>query len=390
MKQKIRTVIFLAACAVCVSILWKHTHSVQAPKQAQTGGAQAAKKETGQTLEFPAEYKEKVSDKLSFNASVDTGDADLNQIGCRKATIQKFDEKTVKNCFLDPDVKYDSDTGRESGWEGTDVISKIYNHEGVGFLNFWENGFLYSSPLMDDIWNLMSASYGDTKTNYKYQFSKDLDLDGFSKQDALKALTELLGRQGVAAKQWKAVESYTLDAASMGRQEKNLISDGSIDLNMEQGHGKWRRREEGYYFFIEECVDGVPLVPARTLANMGNSWSAPTDNYTYITRDGVAGFRLCDWFEAKEGDGHYKLAPFDDVIQSLKAKYGSQLIDDSVCVEKLKLYLYPISMGKGVYMLRPVWICRAVFRTPGEDGGTGYESLAALDAVTGAELEELK
>ena len=390
MKQKIKTGLFLAACVVCVSVLWRHTHLKFEPKQDKTDHTQAAKDEKTQAPEFPATYKENVSKHLSFDATVDTGNADVGRIGCRTATMQKFEEESLKKSFLDPDVSYDVSKSRETDWEETDVVSTSYEKESVGLLRVWKTGFRYSKiPLMMDVSDLMSTAYGLKGINYQYQFSKDTELEGFLRQDAWEKASEIIQQQGINQGQWKLAESYTLDAASMNRQEKKLISEGSIDLKKENGHGKWRRKEEGYFFFIEECVDGLPLVPAKTLTDMGNSWGYPTNQIVYVTRDGIAGLHISNWFEVGEDAGYYTLAAFHDIVEALESKYENQLTKECVCIEKMKLYLYPISRGKGSFQLYPVWICTARMRMSEKDK-IGREERIALDAVTGEELEELQ
>lgn len=388
MKQKIKTGLFLAACVVCVSILWRHTHLKFEPKQDKTDHTQTAKDEKTQAPEFPATYKENVSKHLLFDATVDTGNADVGRIGCRTAIMQKFEEESMKKSFLDPDVTYDVQKGREIDWEETDVISTIYEKEGVSLLSVWETGVQYSKiPLMMDVNDLMSAAYGLKGINYQYQFSKDLELDGFSRLDAWEKVVGIIEKLGMEQGTLKIADSYTLDVVSMDKQEKKLIKQGNIDKG--KGHGKWRRREEGYFFFIEECVDGLPLVPAKTLTDMGNSWGYPTNQIVYVTRDGIAGLHISNWFEVGEDAGYYTLAAFHDIVEALESKYENQLTKECVCIEKMKLYLYPISRGKGSFQLYPVWICTARMRMSEKDK-IGREERIALDAVTGEELEELQ
>ena len=121
----------------------------------------------------------------------------------------------------------------------------------------------------------------------------------------------------------------------------------------------WSEEDEGYHYYITQSWEGIPIYNGAYV-NQDEKTEAPME--IYQTREGIRYARMDRWFQIEPGDKSFRLAAFEDVMDTLEIvlekRCSAEREGNPLTVEKAALYLFAVETDvEGLYDLEPVWVC---------------------------------
>ena len=273
--------------------------------------------------------------------------------------------------------------------EGEQAPIAVYEDEGNSFA-VSENDFYFVGQEAHYIWN---AFYPDRATDeYNAElYSVDADLNFMSRKAAWEQLKEELQKAGVDMSHAVSRITYSLDWETLQQEESCVDVNGSVcEEELKPG---WSEEDEGYHYYITQSWEGIPIYNGAYV-NQDEKTEAPME--IYQTREGIRYARMDRWFQIEPGDKSFRLAAFEDVMDTLEIvlekRCSAEREGNPLTVEKAALYLFAVETDvEGLYDLEPVWVC-TLAEERADLGERAYTSrfCVPIHAVTAEEMEEVE
>lgn len=392
-KRIYKPVLLLLACIAVGSFLYSRRHAEYDWTADTDTGLDST--ETGQqtqaqqTAEFPERYVKEVDDTLVFDAKIDAGSFHASSAYQSSiASYAVFDEKRIEEYFLAGEESV-SRTVYEKNYYGplSNLIDlTIYENEDIQ-LNISAYNFSY---MKEDPWKYMINAFNADTNSEQYNadcYSVSSDLDFMDREAAWKEVQQGIEALGIDASQMDVLTIYSLDWQTMQREERCIdVNGNTVD---EEKNPEWTQRDEGYYYYISQFWEGLPVATWASTEIVQNIDAAIS---IYQTIDGFVDFNLESWWQIVPQDTERYLASIDTIMAVIEEKYTGTIHTNSLTVTDAKLCVLPLATGtENVFNLEPVWIC--TLEEQGEDADIGsyvqYHYIP-IHAVTAEELVALE
>lgn len=379
-KNIIKWILILAVIALMAGIMWKH-------KNTAAGNHTAAAVGTAEQVTFPEEVKEQVTDNFSYDAKI-TLEKDFDSASCHVATasVQQMNKDGWKKLFLKEDRTWSEEEDTTTDREENVIPETIYTDEDGSVLYLSdEDGMYYQYPDMKYIEQIFDISPYATIKN---EFSLENELPGKSRQQAEEEVKDTLAQLGVKKDEVVVKESYALDLETIKRKEQEYV--GINAVAEEEKNPSWEAGDEGYYMFLEQKVQGLPIFTAGKVQDFELNGIGQSDVEVFDTGKGIKRLSVSNWFDVTFGEEVYQLLPFEEIMKTMNQRMEHIEGDGKMTVTECRLYEYPQLVNEKEYQLRPVWICTVSISQKGEEAVDADKIYIPIDAVTGEEVLDME
>ncbi len=340
--------------------------------------------------EFPRRYQKKVDEKLKFDVEVvcDEGIAEKG-IPKANASVVSLNQQSLYEYFMGESGNVQKEIiDNYADIDGTTGILTSYTDDKGSELWVADKESVYGEALTDYIYNSFCVDKNADEYNAE-KYSKTSDLSFMSRTKAWDVLKDSMEKMNIDLSNARENAVYSLDAATLQEEESCIDVEGNVVE--EEKKPDWSEDDEGYYYFLGQQVEGVPLYEEYTVGRGEGMELETSPLKIYQTANGISYFNISRWFSIQEQEERYKLAPFEEIMNVLEEKYTGTVKTNPLTVKKAVLYEYPINMEDNTYTLIPVWICSLAEEIPDMEGGT-YTSYfrVPINAITGEEMPELE
>lgn len=248
-----------------------------------------------------------------------------------------------------------------------------------------EDGMYYQYPDMKYIEQIFDISPYATIKN---EFSLENELPGKSRQQAEEEVKDDLAQLGVKKDEVVVKESYALDLETIKRKEQEYV--GIDAVAEEEKNPSWETGDEGYYMFLEQKVQGLPIFTAGKVQDFELNGIGQSDVEVFDTGKGIKRLSVSNWFDVTFGEEVYQLLPFEEIMKTMNQRMEHIEGDGKMTVTECRLYEYPQLVNEKEYQLRPVWICTVSISQKGEEAVDADKIYIPIDAVTGEEVLDME
>ncbi len=386
---------FFFICFILLGILWYRTHlpyysvyekSYNLDTVIESKEDSINKKNIDELpVEFPKRVEREVSEDFSYNADIIVGDKfDKNQFYQCTAVLRKPDPQKWMDFFQVDSENWEISEKETGGTRHGGLKKEIDCFSKTGDVLYigWDN-VLYAVDDMKYINHTFNQNlYSPTKNNDL--FSKDSDLPFENREENWNYLKENLSKLDIFLDESVVISVYSLDLNTLQEQEEVRFLDGNF--RAEEKNPLWNSRDEGYYYFLMQEYQGLPIFKYESTAK----WEKEDDRTTsaieiYCTEAGIRRIWLEYWFDFQKTDQKISLAPFDKIMETIDKKYGSVKQDYEMIVTECRLMLYPKNIGKEKLEVLPVWLCTI------ESDDPYFKTIyLSIHAVTAEEVYEME
>ncbi|MBO5303505.1 MAG: hypothetical protein J6A92_05590 [Lachnospiraceae bacterium] len=354
--KKQKPIILSACCILTVLFLYNH---IQAGKEIITSETSADSIEN-ENIEFPTEYKKDVSSTLCFDADVVVPkDVDVNNIYWGTATSAPLDSKKI-NTYLfgnSTDVMREKNTKENPAVnrQGEEIDWEIAEDENGRYMLLEENSYLSFSddPEYTYIENCIWSDKRGGSDNLDVYSTTD-NLDFMERTQAKENIKQAFLEMGIDTEHTQCT-SYAMDLETMKTQENILMQENAMETS--DKNPKWDKLQEGYYFFMRQTFQGLPVY-AITDVNRG-IWDNPADSplQIFYNSQGVAGISILNYFKMEKSEEKMQLASFDKIVDTIEEKYEDIINANKLTVKRMELVEFPVYKKDGIYQMQPIWMC---------------------------------
>lgn len=374
----------VVVCMTAVAVLWSRTHMTYSTENDTTG--EAAEMES---VEFPLEVKETVSQGLSWDAEIIVGDTfDTENFYQSTATMFCPDEEIWKRFFIQG----------EAGWEESEMeySSRNGKNMGIGVACQRQNGdvlyvtdvdALYADSGMVYVYNVYDINTYSPGYNMDL-FSMDADLGFQSREENKAKVWEELELLGINMQGAEITSEYSLDFVTLKEQEEQKTELG--DIEQEERKDLWSEADEGYYYYVEQKYQGLSVYKDAIIEDYQVQEERVPLNI-YSTASGINYISIKYWFDFEQSEEKMSFVSFDRIKDVIRKKYEKTDLAEPLIVRNCELVAYPLEIEENTYSIIPVWICTIAMQCTDSDG-EGFEQniYVPINAVTGEEMFEME
>jgi len=387
-KRAIKAVCFGVVCVAVGIFLYSRMHvdyltETQKHRSKSTAGAESMEENKEKSpIVFPEKFQKEVSELLNFDVEVVVSeDFNPQNFHIATATRSPVDEETVCSYFIKKDENITSTVYENyMDFDGYKTPITIYENENKD-IAIADYDFTYSTnPQMNYIHNSFYVGCSDYYNAYRY--SKEDSLGFMNRDAAWNAVITAMEKIGVDMSAAVSQVTYSLDMETMSKEEKCFDMDGNEIL--EEKNPSWSKEDEGYYYYITQSNQGLPLYTGVTLET-DEETVAPLE--IFQNESGIQFVNLMRWFDIEEQEEVLEFISFDNIMHTIEEKYSGTIYTNPLTVESAKLYTFTLPGKDEEYTLVPVWVCRIAEKHVdwGEEVYTSYIYIP-INAVTGEEM----
>lgn len=306
------------------------------------------------TESFPISYQ-KTDGKVTFDGEISYSAID-NLCTCN-AKMKKIN-KQGEEIFLNQEDDYEEYNDDVLDEFGNTKSSTTYMNSYNGFYlspgNYSSN--LYYTRGNSYYYNICSAFRMQKKFNdYNAdKFSTEKSLAFMNQNDAFDQINNTLNQLGMGA-DYEYV-CYALDCEKMKQEEIHYDMNGNVDTS--ENKGAWTEADDTYYFAIRQTYNKTPVY----YPYVNTFVEEEIENYPInclIDKDGIISLNIDQIFTFSDAVAVEEIASFDDVFDSVSAKYNDILGDSSYAFDSAELtYYVDLSSQDGEYKVYPIWIIK--------------------------------
>lgn len=390
MKKGIKIVGVFVICILAIVFLYSRMHvDYEAYSQKEKEKLQD-NVESQEKVKIPSVYEKYVDEELNFKVQVMIEEAfDENELYAATATVAKLDAQKIYDFLMkDKENVQQAEYDDQIDMEGNPSVLHVYESQSGDYLALQDTSVYYGkSPQIDYIYNSFFAS-ADTEQYNADNFSQISDLHFKSRERAWENLREDLINAGFDLTFAQVKGCYSLDAATLQKEELCIDLDGSV-IEEEQ-NPDWSKEDEGYYYYIGQQYAGLPIYESYKVENELESIET-SPMRIFQTEEGLCEFAVDRWFLVECTEEKVELVSFEKIMKTIEEKYSGVINSNPLTVTQAKLYEYPVQTEKHTYTLIPVWICTLEETLEDVDGGTYISHIQIpINAVTGEEMSELE
>lgn len=380
-------------CCACLLMMFQHKNNSHDTKGSNTVLEDENKQHADLSTEIsseqktvswvnPSEIKEKINDRLVFDAKVIIPD---NFSGGAFIDTQGIYLEYMDDYFYDFFAK--EETVKE---KMTYELLNRMNKKEQGVYYELTNGStvcLYPMELIytrdefsEQYCYVIDTSLTNTASYNANMFSQEKDLSFQSRQAVMEVVLEFLGGMKFDRSHYVS-RIYSLDFESIKEQYSRIFDwgfdDSIIDIK------EWQEEDEAYEICIWQEVQGLPVWTGK-----GAYYSIVDDSEAPIQAtyrsDGFCEFRIKDMCEFRTGSNRSPLLTAEEIKDIIAEKYQDILAEETIVVKELQLCALAINQGDGTCEIAPAWSC--IY-----ESDTGYNIVSSqiiYDARTGREIHD--
>lgn len=347
-KQILKRIGFAIFCMAVGIFLYSRRHMERSwTEQKMSEEAQSS------GVEFPARFEKTVEKGLKFDVEVDAGNVPKGGIYqaamVRRAGVEK--ERIYDSFFQEGEELSEAVYENYRDSERMEQPVTVYENEDV-YLSVSDYEFSLFRDSMSYILNSFYLDEGTDEYNAAL-YSETSDLKFMDREEAWKNVAKMMEDIGFSMKEAAVRVVYSLDRETLEREET------CTDINgreaEEEKNPNWSSNDEGYYYYITQQWQGIPLYCYNKL-NEDRRTDTPLT--VYQAGDGFRQVRLSRWFEFEAQEEKVQLADFNRIMDTVEKKYSGTLKTNPVTVVKATLYFFPVKTEtENLYSLEPIWVC---------------------------------
>lgn len=361
--------------------LWRHSHqSYQADYEAETEFID------GSDMNFPKTVKAEISDFFSYDADIIVGEefkTDQCYIGTGRIVPMSLEK--WKNFFCSSDQIVEQREDQFFTREGEQCKGNFFALDNGAQFYVSEQDAYFDTDQMQYIIRVLDIS-PTSETYNMNQYGTDNQLDFATRDENWDYVTKCLTELGIPIKDVEIISCYGMEVSVMEAQEEYIYSTGAMEESERKDH--WSKEDEGYFYFIRQKWQGLPLYRDKYVNDYKESDISPSLQL-FVSDKGIQFIRAYYLFEVEE-DKPCTLCSFEKVKETLDEKYGNIEWDNRYVVRKCELVEYPL-WTEDSYTVIPVWICTVAMQCQDEFGNEWEQNTyIPVNAVTGLEMFELE
>lgn len=330
---------------------------------------------------YPEHYFEEVNPYLLFDAAVATNPQfNPNEIYDTSATVKNNDGPIMCEKLMQKSGEMETEIFEDVDWNGNTVSAYTFETEEdyllvrPNYLGYGKGELTYA---LEEVFCFSEVSPIDNRDD----FFLAADFTDFSKDEAWTCVTEALQDEIPDIDYYF---SFPVRAEVLNEQLAELKS---IMDDYDTYYEEFTEKEEGYFFYCAQVVDGICVYQENYL----DSYSPREDRPKFtimVTRDGIAMVTMFTIFSFEQSENKITLCDFSQIVDVAKTHYVTVANENMpLVVSKFELLYFPLNVGNGQYRLVPIWVVTAEYdwRT----GGNTVKDVIAINAQTGEEMPEL-
>lgn len=344
--------------------------------------------ETGETADasatspkwrVPSDYKDKVSDILSFDAEVIVSDTFQGGIFYKtKGRYQEYDGEAFQELFFADRKIRDRYTYEMPDRSGMEKEGYAWQSEDGGSLCLYPTEAIYSAGAETDYYFYGFCDITGNVTMYNAdRYSLTEELDFMTREEAKQRVSEVLEGMGLSAGE-AVFQAYALDAPTLCEESERVyewgFAEGDVDFRT-----AWEKEHEAYAFQMWQMCQGLPVWTVNMdPLSVADESNAPVTGI--LREDGFVRFYVSDILDLKTEEEYDVLMPFEDIIGKIEEKYAVDAMMEKTVIREMRLCALTVRDSHGGCILTPVWICT------GKLAEDDYPVQTAFDAVAGEEI----
>ena len=232
--------------------------------------------------------------------------------------------------------------------------------------------------------------------NYRWEisedFSEDVELDGYSKEQAISDVRDQLEQLGITAEEAPYV-IYGLNAETMQSIYEDILASGRLDrLPVQYQNIQYTKEDEAYQMLWHLSIEGIPVLSGNLRSNVVNDniVSSALENGclvdVIVTRDQILKLNSFLQYAMTSAGEEEKLLSVGEILASVQDYYSNQNLMRARKVEKISYCYIPVQKDASAeknsdYDMIPGW-CIEVSResVPGE---SIYWDVLCVNGITG-------
>lgn len=232
--------------------------------------------------------------------------------------------------------------------------------------------------------------------NYRWEisedFSEDVELDGYSKEQAISDVRDQLEQLGISAEEVPYV-IYGLNAETMQSIYEDILASGRLDrLPVQYQNIQYTKEDEAYQMLWNLSIEGIPVLSRNLRSNVANDniVSSALENGclvdVIVTRDQILKLHSFFQYAMTSAGEEEKLLSVGEILASVQDYYSNQNLMRARKVEKISYCYIPVQKDASAeknsdYDMIPGW-CIEVSResAPGE---SIYWDVLCVNGITG-------
>lgn len=324
----------------------------------------------------------------TFTADAKVSPAVTGSVNVYRAAPMELDEQALTDAFFDGSApaRRENPRGTYTEYLGDDgsVLTVTFSQ---GSFNFRTKALEYIKFPTENFSTKYEFSYlhsGLPRYDTVYKLG---ELDFLSREDAVKAVTEVLTRLNIPVSD--DVEVYAIDRVTMQEHQERLLQSPESSAQFYSIKDAFTKEDEFYILSFTAVQDALPITHRCYTAESGGKFVMGTNIKVYLSPSGITYldasmlYRTQGVEETHDADA---LISAQDAIDKTFAIHSADSAAERVTVTEahLEYGCVPNDAGSDEVRLVPVWSLTLRYDI---GGGQEYLEMVSINALTGEEVK---
>ena len=234
----------------------------------------------------------------------------------------------------------------------TQVADGLFKKDDKTFLNFTK-GINGSFNFRTEIGNIYTSYYPDEKVEIS-GYGENKELDFMSKQEVIDRMQTVLTDIGIENS--RLLHIYALPVEYHQYRENEYVKEGYLSEDKKLGD-RWNDYGGCYELIFTTEINRIPLTEFGYTAADDFGYNGCEISVLY-SADGIQYISASNRYRADESSAENKvLLSADEILDHLKSKFESIIMDGDYVVKEIKLCYFPqiVDKKEGKFRIIPIW-----------------------------------